>query len=56
MGEILDKIKGKAKQVKGAVTGDRGQQAEGVVDEEKGKLKEKIENAKRALDPDRRDT
>ena len=33
MGEIIDKIKGKAKQVKGDLTDDSALHAEGVVDE-----------------------
>jgi uncharacterized protein YjbJ (UPF0337 family) len=49
MGEIIDKAKGKAKQVYGSVTGDRSKQAEGVVDEEKGELKEKFEDLKRDI-------
>jgi uncharacterized protein YjbJ (UPF0337 family) len=51
MGEIQDKLKGKAKQVEGALTGDRARQAEGVADEEKGKLKEKFEDLKREIRP-----
>jgi uncharacterized protein YjbJ (UPF0337 family) len=46
MGEILDKIKGKIKQVEGAVTGNRSKQVGGVVDEKKGDLKEKFEELK----------
>jgi uncharacterized protein YjbJ (UPF0337 family) len=46
MGEIIDKTKGKAKQVYGSVTGDRSKQAEGVVEEKKGDLKEKFEDLK----------
>jgi uncharacterized protein YjbJ (UPF0337 family) len=38
MGEIIDKIKGKAKQVEGILTGDKARQHEGEVDEAKGKL------------------
>jgi uncharacterized protein YjbJ (UPF0337 family) len=46
MGELKDKIKGKVKQVEGAVTGDRGKQAEGIIDETKGKIKETFEDIK----------
>lgn len=49
MGEIIDKMKGKAKQVEGAITGDRGRQAEGLVDEKKGDLKGKFEEAKQGV-------
>ncbi len=49
MGELIDKAKGKAKQVEGAITGDRAKQAEGVVDETKGKLKEKFEDLKHEI-------
>jgi uncharacterized protein YjbJ (UPF0337 family) len=49
MGELIDKAKGKAKQVIGSVTGDRGKQAEGMVDEKKGDLKEKFEDIKQDI-------
>jgi uncharacterized protein YjbJ (UPF0337 family) len=56
MGEFIDKAKGKAKQVQGRVTGDRGREAEGKVDELKGKAKGAFEelktDAKRALRTD----
>jgi len=38
MGEIIDKLKGKAKQVEGILTGDKARQREGEADEAKGKL------------------
>lgn len=50
MGEIIDKVKGKAKQVEGVITGDKSRQHEGELDEAKGNLKgvvNKIENAVR---------
>lgn len=50
MGEIIDKVKGKAKQVEGVITGDKARQHEGELDEAKGNLKgvvNKIENAVR---------
>lgn len=64
MGELIDKAKGKLKQAEGRLTGNRVREAEGVLDETKGKAKEKLEEAKHrvreALDerrnPDRKDT
>ena len=56
MGELIDKAKGKAKQVGGKLTGDRSLQAEGKADELKGKAKGTFEelktDAKRALRSD----
>ncbi|HEX9101363.1 MAG TPA: CsbD family protein [Polyangia bacterium] len=49
MGELMDKLKGKIKQVEGAITGDRSRQTEGVIDEKKGDLKEKFEEAKQSI-------
>jgi uncharacterized protein YjbJ (UPF0337 family) len=46
MGEIIDKVKGKAKQVEGKVTGNKARQAEGIADEMKGKAKGKFEELK----------
>ena len=37
MGEIIDKVKGKAKQVQGDLTGDQARHTEGVIDELKSK-------------------
>ena len=39
MGEITDKIKGKAKQLEGRLTGDKTRVVEGMVDETRGNLK-----------------
>ncbi len=39
MGELLDKVKGKAKQVEGILTNDKARQAEGQADEAKGAAK-----------------
>ena len=39
MGEIIDRAKGKAKQVEGKLTGDDARTAEGVADEIKGNVK-----------------
>ena len=49
MGEIIDKLKGKAKQVEGDLTGDRARHAEGRVDEAKGDLKGKFEEVKQDI-------
>jgi uncharacterized protein YjbJ (UPF0337 family) len=49
MGEIIDKVKGKAKQVVGTVTGNDKLKAEGEVDELKGKAKGAVENVKQAV-------
>jgi len=46
MGEIIDTLKGKAKQAHGRMTGDRAEEAEGVADEMKGKAKGAFEEAK----------
>jgi uncharacterized protein YjbJ (UPF0337 family) len=37
MGEIIDKVKGKAKQIQGDLTGDEARHTAGVIDELKGK-------------------
>ena len=49
MGEISDKIKGKAKQVEGVVTGDKALQREGERDETKGKIKGVVHQAEVAI-------
>jgi uncharacterized protein YjbJ (UPF0337 family) len=49
MGEIIDKTKGKVKQVEGDLTGDRPRHAEGRLDEAKGKVKGKFEDIKRGI-------
>jgi len=46
MGEIIDTVKGKAKQAQGRLTGDRAKEAEGVADEMKGKAKGAFEEVK----------
>ena len=48
MGEMIDKVKGKAKQVQGIITGDEALRNEGKVDEAKGNAEgviNKIEGA-----------
>lgn len=42
----MDKLKGKAKEVAGKVTGDKRQEAEGRTDQAKGGVKETAENAR----------
>jgi uncharacterized protein YjbJ (UPF0337 family) len=49
MGELIDKAKGKAKQVEGSVTGDRQRQAEGIVEEKRGDAKGKFEEVKQGI-------
>lgn len=46
MGELIDKVKGKAKQAEAEITGSRSRKAEGVMDELKGKAKGAFEDAK----------
>ena len=46
MGELIDKVKGKAKQAEGRVTGNKAREAEGVADELKGKAKGAFEEIK----------
>jgi uncharacterized protein YjbJ (UPF0337 family) len=50
MGEIIDKVKGKAKQIEGILTGDKARQNEGKLDEAKGNVEgvvNKVGNAVR---------
>jgi uncharacterized protein YjbJ (UPF0337 family) len=49
MGEIIDKTKGKIKQVAGTLAGDEKLKAEGEVDELKGKVKGAVEDVKHAV-------
>jgi uncharacterized protein YjbJ (UPF0337 family) len=49
MGELMDKAKGKLKQVIGGMTGNRRTEAEGLVEEKKGELKEKLEEVKQDI-------
>ena len=49
MGEMIDKAKGKIKQVQGDLTGDKKLHAEGVIDELKGKAKGAVERVKHAI-------
>ena len=49
MGEIIDKAKGKIKQVAGALAGDKKLEREGKVDEAKGKVKGAVEDVKHAV-------
>jgi len=48
MGELIDKTKGKAKQMEADLTGDKTRRVEGVIDEIKGNIKgavNKVEDA-----------
>ncbi|MBN1209490.1 MAG: CsbD family protein [Myxococcaceae bacterium] len=49
MGEWSDKLKGKVKETAGVASGDRELEAEGKADTLKGNVKEKVEDAKRAI-------
>jgi uncharacterized protein YjbJ (UPF0337 family) len=49
MGELIDKMKGKLKQIEGDLTGDRKKHAEGRLDELKGDLKGAFEDAKHGV-------
>jgi uncharacterized protein YjbJ (UPF0337 family) len=49
MGEIIDKAKGKIKQVAGALAGKDKLKSEGEVDELKGKAKGAVEDIKHAV-------
>jgi uncharacterized protein YjbJ (UPF0337 family) len=49
MGEFIDKIKGKAKQAAGKVTGNKKLRSEGVADQMKGEAKGRFEEAKTDL-------
>jgi uncharacterized protein YjbJ (UPF0337 family) len=49
MGEIIDKTKGKIKEVAGALTGNKTLKAKGELDEAKGALKGAAENLKHSI-------
>jgi uncharacterized protein YjbJ (UPF0337 family) len=49
MGERIDIIKGKAKQVQGVITGDKQRQIEGQLDEAKGTAKGIVNRAEEAV-------
>lgn len=49
MGEKLDKTKGKAKTVAGAATGNERLEAEGHLDQAKGKAKNVLKGAKKSV-------
>jgi uncharacterized protein YjbJ (UPF0337 family) len=49
MGELNDKVKGRIKRTAGAMTGDDQLEGEGKLDEAKGKVKGKFEEAKQAI-------
>jgi uncharacterized protein YjbJ (UPF0337 family) len=49
MGEIIDKVKGKIKQVAGSLNGDKQLQHGGKIDSAKGKAKGAVEDVKHAI-------
>ena len=49
MGELKDKIKGRFKSAIGKISGDRSLEAEGEVDEAKGKVKGGFEEVKQGV-------
>jgi uncharacterized protein YjbJ (UPF0337 family) len=49
MGSITDKIKGKAKQVEGKLTGDKLRQGQGTVQKAKGDVEGTVERTKRRV-------
>jgi uncharacterized protein YjbJ (UPF0337 family) len=49
MGERIDRIKGKAKQLQGIITGDKARQHEGQLDEAKGDAKGIVNRAEEAV-------
>jgi uncharacterized protein YjbJ (UPF0337 family) len=58
MGELIDKTKGRVKEVVGKVTDNRDLEAEGKMDRIKGEVKETFEDVKHEgkdlIDPNRR--
>jgi uncharacterized protein YjbJ (UPF0337 family) len=49
MGELIDKVKGKIKQAKGVLAGDKTLEREGKVESAKGKVKGAVEDLKHAV-------
>jgi uncharacterized protein YjbJ (UPF0337 family) len=49
MGEWIDKVKGKVKQMEGSISGDHGRQAEGLIEEKKGDMKGRLERIKQGI-------
>jgi len=46
MGELIDKAKGRLRRIFGAITGDRGEEVRGAIDEKKGEVKGRFEDVK----------
>ena len=46
MKSTSDKLKGKAKKIEGRITGDKFREAQGAVQEQKGKIEGAVENAR----------
>ncbi len=49
MSEVINKVKGKIKQVAGKAAGNKRLERQGTVDEAKGKVEGAVRNAKRAI-------
>jgi hypothetical protein len=49
MGEIIDRMSGKARQIEGALTGSRWRQVQGLFEEAKGNLKGALHQITAAL-------
>lgn len=49
MGELIDKAKGKIKEVAGVATGNRSLEGEGKADQVKGAVKGKFDEIKQAI-------
>jgi uncharacterized protein YjbJ (UPF0337 family) len=49
MGEVIDKVKGKAKQAVGVATGDKKLERQGRVDEAKGNVKGAMAEVKHSV-------
>lgn len=48
-----DELKGRAKEAAGDLTGDKDMEREGKKDQMQGKAKEKVDEARKAIDPDK---
>jgi len=49
MGALIDKLKGKVKEISGAASGDRSLEAEGKKDTAKGNIKEGFEDIRHGV-------
>ena len=55
MGEMKDKVQGKAREVKGKVTGDKSDQVKGKAQQVKGAIEGKLDDIKSSSRDDSRD-